>query len=59
MTQADLETLHEALARAIDSVGPAQSELFLAKLALALAMDLDDPQAALAVIEDCKTGFDT
>ncbi|MBW4983206.1 hypothetical protein KZZ07_11690 [Mameliella sp. CS4] len=50
MTQAELERIYEAMAKAIDAVGPDQSEVFLARLALALAEDLDQPERALEVI---------
>lgn len=57
MKQDDLELVYEALALAIDAVDPAARELYLAKLALALADTLGDAPRALAVIEECKTGF--
>jgi hypothetical protein len=38
----DLEQAYEALAEAIDSAGPGQEALFLAKLALTLAHRLGD-----------------
>lgn len=57
MTQQELETIHEALAEAIDTVAEDRRELYLAKLALALAEALGDLPLALAVIEECKTGL--
>ncbi|MDF1803419.1 hypothetical protein [Thalassovita sp.] len=54
MTHQNLETVYEALALGIDAVGPEHAQLYLAKIALALAQALDDAPAALAVIEDCK-----
>lgn len=53
MDFADLETVYEALARALDRAGPKGRELFLAKLALMLANALDDREKVLAVIEAC------
>jgi hypothetical protein len=57
MTRPDLETMYEALAQAIDAVGPDQAALYLAKVALALAAELDDAARALAVIDRCLTGL--
>ncbi len=57
MTQRELETVYEALAQAVDAVGPAQGEVFLAKVALALSELLDRPDATLAAIEECKNGL--
>ena len=39
----DLETVYDALARAIDQAGPDKAELFLVKLALLNANALADP----------------
>ena len=58
MTEQDLETVYEAMAQAIDGVGESARELYLAKLALALAVSLDDKPRVLAAIEDCKTGLE-
>ncbi|MGD9862335.1 MAG: hypothetical protein AB7S99_03890 [Pseudodonghicola sp.] len=58
MTQDDLETVYEALAQAIDGVAAEARELYLAKLALALADTLGDAPRALAVIAECATGLD-
>jgi len=57
MRQHDLEAVYDALAEGIDAVGPEQSELYLAKVALALAERLGDAEESLATIEDCKTGL--
>ncbi|WP_300436313.1 hypothetical protein [uncultured Mameliella sp.] len=57
MTQAELERIYEAMAKAIDAVGPDQSEVFLARLALALAEDLDQPERALEVIGESKAAL--
>ena len=42
MPSADFETAYETLATAIDSAGPAQEALFLARLALVLGHKLGD-----------------
>ena len=57
MRREQIETIYEALAEAIDAVGAGQSEVYLAKVALALAETLDDPDRALAVIAECRTGL--
>lgn len=57
MTQEQLEQVYEALAQAIDRAGPEQAEVYLAKLALALAEDLGSADRALAVIAECETGI--
>jgi hypothetical protein len=57
MTQSNLEPVFEALAQAIDAVGPDQSEVFLAKVALALVDQLRDEALSRNVIEECKTGL--
>lgn len=57
MTQDDLERVYEAMAEAVDAVGPERSELFLAKLALALADELGAADGCLAVIAECRVGL--
>lgn len=59
MTATSLEPVYDALAQAIDAVGPRDAEVFLAKLCLALAHELDDEGKALATIAECREGFDT
>ena len=54
MTHQDLETVYEALATGIDAVGPEQAQVYLAKIALALADALNDPPATLAIITECQ-----
>ncbi len=46
-----LEAFYEALAQAIDRAGPNQRDLFLTRLALLLANEIEDPQKALAAID--------
>lgn len=48
---ADLEDIYEALALVVDRVGPERTSLVLAKAALSLAHELDDPARAIALIE--------
>ena len=57
MKPTDLEPIYEALAQAIDAVGKEQSEIYLAKVVLALADSLGDEAKSLHVIEECKTGL--
>jgi hypothetical protein len=54
MTTEQLERLWFALSEAIAAVGPEREAVFLAKLALLLAHDLDDPDRVAALIEDAK-----
>jgi len=52
LTESDVETLYETLAKAIDRAGPDKEAIFLAKLALLLAReigDLDDVTRLVAV----------
>ncbi|MBV6634695.1 MAG: hypothetical protein KI788_02165 [Mameliella sp.] len=58
MTQAELECVYEAMAVAIDDVGPDRGEVFLAKLALALAEDLGRTERVLEVIAECRSGLE-
>ena len=51
-----LETFYDALAGAIDERS-GDRDLFLTRLALLLAHELDDPQRALAAIEAAKAGY--
>lgn len=57
MTHEDLEQVYEALARAIDEVGPDKSELYLAKTVLALADSFGAAEDVLKVIEECREGI--
>jgi hypothetical protein len=58
MTPEELESVYDAMALAIEDIGPARSDVFLAKLALALADTLGDADLACAVIAECREGFD-
>lgn len=57
MTTEQFETIYDALANTIDAVGPELGEVYLAKVALALAETLDDPARVLAVIAECREGL--
>lgn len=57
MTHSDLESLYEALALGIDAAGPDHAQVYLAKVALALAETLNDTPAALAIIADCQANL--
>ena len=61
MTLTNMETIYEAMARALDQVGPENNRLFLAKLALALATELAGEQGnankALTLIATCQTAL--
>ncbi len=46
-----LEDFYESLAKAIDATDPRQRELFLVRLALVLANEMNNPDQALAAIE--------
>ena len=48
-----VETIYETLARGIDRAGPEREALFLAKLALALAVLCADPDQVAATVETC------
>jgi hypothetical protein len=49
----NVETLYEALATHLDTVGEANAALYLAKVALAMGQALGDTEAALAILQDC------
>ena len=57
MTSAEFESVYEAIAKAIDKVGSANAEVYLAKLALALAHELDDGASALKIIAECTSAL--
>jgi hypothetical protein len=50
-----LEDFYSALAVAIDDAGPDQEALMLSKLALLLAHELNQPQRAIALIEEARS----
>ncbi|CAM5405328.1 DUF2783 domain-containing protein [Eoetvoesiella caeni] len=49
----ELENLYDELATAIDTAGPEQESVFLAKLVLALAHEFGNAQRVSALIQDC------
>jgi hypothetical protein len=51
LTTTQLEDVYDRLAEALDAVPPARRELFLAKLALALANLLGDPAQVAEALE--------
>ncbi len=58
MTQDDLETVYEAMAEALDEVGPEHSALYLAKLALGLAEEVGAVAPCLVLIDECRHGLE-
>lgn len=58
MNNADLELIYEDLARAIDGIKDGKTELFLAKVALLLAKQLDNPDQVRAHIEAAAANLD-
>lgn len=50
---AQLETLYDELADAIDRAGPQYESVFLAKLVLRLAQESGDAARVSVLIEDC------
>ena len=53
MNFADLETVYEKLATAIDAAGAEKAPVYLAKLVLLLSDQIGDPQKVLRAIDDC------
>lgn len=51
MTFSDLEIFYETLAGAIDQVDAGERDLFLTRLALCLANEIEEPAKALAAID--------
>lgn len=58
MTPIDVERVYEVLADHIDLVGPAKTELFLAKLALLLSNEVGDAKRVLNLIEKARAHLD-
>ena len=54
MTQTEVDRLYDALAALIDGTAPAQRERVLARLAIALAEQVDDYEKVLKAIESAK-----
>ena len=58
MTDKKLEMVYEAIALKIDYLGEEKSELFLAKLSLLLANEIDDLSIVLKAIDDAALSLD-
>lgn len=58
MTQTDLEAVYETLAEAVDAVRTDRRELLLAKIALLLAHDLNDPAAVRGRVREAMQNLD-
>ncbi|OZB19905.1 MAG: hypothetical protein B7X55_02080 [Rhodobacterales bacterium 34-62-10] len=60
-THPQIEAIYEELAKAIDmteaAAGPAATPVYLAKLVLALAHAMDDPDKVMALITECRQGL--
>ena len=54
MNSENIELIYEKIAETIDQVGQNQSELFLAKLALLLARETDDPERVIQCINEAS-----
>lgn len=52
-----METVYAALAEGIDRHGPKRSEMFLAKVCLLLAEELDDAARSMELIEAAQTNM--
>lgn len=57
MNHGDLETLYEKLATTLGELEPAECELYLAKLVLALCDTIGDVTPCLEAIEECRRGL--
>lgn len=53
-----IEPVYETLAQTIDAIGPEKTDLFLSKLALLLAHDLNDPDRVIALIQEATQHLD-
>ncbi|MDF1727568.1 MAG: hypothetical protein P1U53_07455 [Sulfitobacter sp.] len=58
MTPREVETIYEALALQLDSLGNGQRDLFLAKLALLLSQDLGDTDLVCRRIKEAACYLD-
>ena len=59
MTQANVETMYEAIAKDMDTVGSQHSELFLAKPALLLGRGINGVERVLKLIDSAKQHLET
>lgn len=53
LTFPELETLYDELAQALDTAGPAQSSVFLAKLVLRMAQEFGHAPRISALMAEC------
>lgn len=58
MNDATMEDVYAALADGIDAAGREKETMFLAKAALLLAQELDNPARALELIADAQKNMD-
>lgn len=58
MNPVEVERIFDAIAGAVDAVGPGRGEVYLAKLALALAHELGDARRALELVALCRENLD-
>lgn len=58
MTPREVETVYEALAVKLDSVGAPKRELFLAKLALLLSHDLGSAERVCRLVDEAARNID-
>ena len=49
------EQIYALLANAVDGIGPDQERLYLAKVAILLALRLDDPDAVAEILSRCRS----
>ena len=54
MSFEELESIYEKLATSIDAVGPEKASLYLSKVALLLAHELDDSRRVLLALDECR-----
>lgn len=53
LTFAQLEQLYDELAQALDTVGPGQDAIFLAKLVLSMAQEFGHAERISSLIQEC------
>lgn len=49
------EQIYALLANAVDGIDPDQERLYLAKVAILLALRLDDPDAVAEILSRCRS----
>ena len=58
MTENKIEIVYEAIANKIDNLGEEKANLFLAKLSLLLANNIEDTSFVLKAIDDASLSLD-